>query len=177
MRRMCRVALAAAALGLVPAAARAQDPGDPEARLAQLGLALPPPNRPAGNYVSAVRTGNLVFLAAHGECGVRSMTGKLGAGVTVDSARASAQRVALCLLSTLKAELGDLRRVQRIVRVGGLVNGTPDFAEQPRVIDGCSDLLVAVFGERGRHARAASGVSSLAGNRTVSIEMVVEVRD
>jgi enamine deaminase RidA (YjgF/YER057c/UK114 family) len=99
----------------------------------------------------------------------------VGAEVTLDSAYASARRVGLCLLGTLKAELGDLRRVVRIVRVFGMVNSAPDFTDQPRVINGCSDLLVAIFGDRGRHARAAVGVASLPEGLSVEIEMVVEV--
>jgi len=103
------------------------------------------------------------------------MIGKVGRDVTVDSAYVSARRTALCLLSTLKAELGDLRKVRRVVRVFGMVNATPEFADHPRVINGCSDLLVQVFGERGRHARAAVGMASLPSNIPVEIEMIVEV--
>jgi len=103
------------------------------------------------------------------------MTGKVGRDVTVDSAYVSARRTALCLMSTLKAELGDLRKVRRVVRVFGMVNATPEFADHPRVINGCSDLLVQVFGERGRHARAAVGMASLPSNIPVEIEMIVEV--
>ncbi|MFL5604482.1 MAG: RidA family protein [Gemmatimonadaceae bacterium] len=148
---------------------------DPEARLRALGLTLPTPSPPVANYVNAVRTGNLLYLAGHSECGDKFMTGKVGRDVTVDSAYASARHTALCLLSTLKAELGDLRKVRRVVRVFGMVNATPDFADHPRVINGCSDLLVQVFGERGRHARSAVGMASLPANIPVEIEMVVEV--
>ena len=148
---------------------------DPEARLRELGLTLPTPAPPVANYVNAVRTGNLLYLAGHSECGDKFMTGKVGRDVTVDSAYASARRTALCLMSTLKAELGDLRKVRRVVRVFGMVNATPEFTDHPRVINGCSDLLVQVFGERGRHARAAVGMASLPANIPVEIEMVVEV--
>ena len=155
----------------------AQASEDPEGRLRALGLTLPSSNNaPAGNYVSAVRTGNLIYLATHGECGT-PLRGKVGAGVSVDSAYASARRVGLCMLGTLKAELGDLRRVVRIVRVTGMVNSAPDFTDQPKVINGCSDLLVAVFGDKGRHARGVLGVASMADGRSVGIEMIVEVRD
>jgi enamine deaminase RidA (YjgF/YER057c/UK114 family) len=154
----------------------AQASEDPEGRLGALGLTLPSSNAPAGNYVSAVRTGNLIYLATHGECGT-SLRGKVGTEVSVDSAYASARRIALCMLRTLKTELGDLRRVVRIVRVTGMVNSAPDFTDQPKVIDGCSDLLVAVFGEKGRHARGVLGVASIAGGRSVGIDMIVEVRD
>jgi len=150
---------------------------DPEARLRELGLTLPKPAAPIANYVNAVRVGNLLFLAGHSECGDKFMTGKVGRDVTVDSAYASARRTALCLMSTLKAELGDLRKVRRVVRVFGMVNATPDFVDHPKVINGCSDLLTQVFGERGRHARAAVGMSSLPANIPVEIEMLVEVDD
>jgi len=150
---------------------------DPEARLAELKLTLPRPDAPIGNYVLAVRTGNLLFLAGHGECGDKFLTGKVGSRVTVEQAYASARRAGLCLMATLKAELGDLRKVKRIVKVLGMVNATPDFKDHPKVINGCSDLLVAVFGDRGRHARAAVGMSSLAADASVEIEMVVEVDD
>ena len=150
---------------------------NPEARLRELGLTLPSPSPPVANYVNAVRVGNLLYLAGHGECGDASMTGKVGRDVTVDSAYASARRTGLCLLSTLKAELGDLRKVRRVVKVFGMVNATPEFEDHPRVINGCSDLLVRVFGERGRHARAAVGMASLPSNIPVEIEMVVEVDD
>lgn len=148
---------------------------DPEARLRALGLTLPSSSPPVANYVNVVRTGNLLYLAGHSECGDKFMTGKVGREVSVDSAYAAARRTALCLMSTLKAELGNLRKVRHIVRVFGMVNATPDFTDHPRVINGCSDLLVQVFGERGRHARSAVGVASLPSNIPVEIEMVVEV--
>lgn len=156
--------------------AQAQTPDDPEARLRALGLTLPSPAAPVANYVRAVRTGNLVFLAGHGECEA-ALTGKVGRDLTLDAAYASARRVGLCLLSSLKAEVGDLRKVRRVVKVLGMVNAAPDFADHPKVINGCSDLLVAVFGERGRHARSAVGMGSLPQGISVEIEMVVEVAD
>jgi enamine deaminase RidA (YjgF/YER057c/UK114 family) len=157
--------------------AHAQRAFEPEARLRELGLALPAPDAPVANYVRAVRTGNLLFLAGHGECGDGDLTGKAGGAVTVDQANAAARRVGLCLLATVKAELGDLRKVKRVVKVLGLVNAVPEFKEHPKVINGCSDLLVAVLGERGRHARSAVGVASLPFDWTVEIEMIVEVGD
>jgi len=177
MLRCCRVTALVILLAHPAVAAHGQTVNDPEARLAQLGLSLPQPNAPVANYVRAVRAGNLLFLAGHGECGNSRLTGKVGGGVPLDSAYASARRVGLCLLSTLKAELGDLRKVKRVVRVLGMVNTTPDFTDHPRVINGVSDLLVAVFGERGRHARAAVGMNSLPFGMTVEIEMVVEIDD
>lgn len=158
------------------AAARAQDAGHPEAKLKALGLTLPEPAAPVANYVRAVRTGNLVFLAGHGECSP-GQTGKVGAGVTIEQAYASARRVGLCLLASLKKEIGDLGKVRRVVKVLGMVNAAPDFGDQPKIINGFSDLMVSVFGDRGRHARSAVGMGSLPGNITVEIEMIVEVAD
>jgi enamine deaminase RidA (YjgF/YER057c/UK114 family) len=176
--RSSRLLAAALLLVVAPAVARAQAQPqatfDPEARLRELGLTLPSAAPPVANYVRAVRTGNLVFLAGHGECG-NQLKGKVGAGVTVDSAYQSARRVGLCLLSSLKTEVGDLRKVRRIVKVLGMVNAVEDFGDHPRVINGFSDLMVSVFGERGRHARSAVGMQSLPIGITVEIEMVVEV--
>ena len=168
------IVLALVAVSPAVARAQAQPAYDPERRLQELGLQLPAPAAPVANYVRAVRTGNLVFLAGHGECGDQ-LKGKVGAGVTVDSAYASARRVALCLLGSLKAEIGDLRKVRRIVKVLGMVNAVEDFGDHPRVINGASDLFVQVFGERGRHARSAVGMQSLPIGITVEIEMIVEV--
>lgn len=153
----------------------AQGGDDPEGRLKALGLTLPPASTPIANYVKAVRTGNLVFLAGHGECGTPITVGKVSKDVSIDSAYASARKVGLCLLRSLKAEIGDLRKVKRIVKVLGMVNSTPDFTEQPRVMNGFSDLMVSVFGDRGRHARSAVGMGSLPLGMSVEIEMVVEV--
>ena len=175
---MHRASLIVASLALLTLARPLVAQGyDPEARLRALGLTLPTPAAPVANYVNAVRTGNLLYLAGHSECGDKYTTGQVGRDVTVDSAYASARLTALCLLSTLKAELGDLRRVRRVVRVFGMVNATQGFTEHPRVINGCSDLLVQVFGERGRHARSAVGMASLPSNTPVEIEMVVEVEE
>jgi len=155
--------------------AEAQGGDDPEGRLRSLGLTLPPASTPIANYLKAVRAGNLVFLAGHGECGTPITMGKVGKDVGIDSAYASARKVGLCLLSSLKAEIGDLRKVKRIVKVLGMVNSAPDFTDQPRVINGFSDLMVSVFGDRGRHARSAVGMGSLPLGMSVEIEMVVEV--
>ena len=172
-----RFAFVATLLFLSASGLLAQKTFDPEARLRELGIELYKPDAPVANYVRAVRTGNLVFLAGHGECGGTRLTGKVGRDVTVDSAYASARRVGLCLLSSLKAEIGDLRKVKRIVKVLGIVNATDQFGDHPKVINGFSDLMVQVFGERGKHARAAVGMGSLPFNMSVEIEMVVEVEE
>jgi enamine deaminase RidA (YjgF/YER057c/UK114 family) len=160
-------------------AAPAADDRTPEQRLAALGLTLPAVPASVANYVPAVRSGRLVFLAgqlARGPDG-RILAGKVGRDTTEAQAAAAARLCALQLLAALKAEVGDLAKVTRIVRVGGFVNCTPDFTAQPKVVNGASDLLVAVFGDRGRHARAAVGVAALPGDAPVEIELVAEVAD
>lgn len=148
-----------------------------EQRLKDKGITLPPVTAPVATYVNAVRTGNLLFLSGKGPAGAdgRYHTGKVGGEVTVEQAYEHARLTGLNLIAVMQAELGDLDRVVRVVKVLGMVNGTPDFADQPKVINGCSDLLVEVFGDRGRHARSAVGMGSLPGNITVEIECIVEV--
>jgi enamine deaminase RidA (YjgF/YER057c/UK114 family) len=148
-----------------------------EKRLEQLGIELPAATAPAANYVNAVLTGNLLFLAGKGPYRPDGTlhTGTVGQDVTVEEAYDHARLTGLHLIATIKAELGDLDRVVRIVKVLGMVNAAPGFTQQPEVINGCSDLFVEVFGERGRHARSAVGMGSLPRNITVEIEAIVEV--
>ncbi len=156
----------------------AEAPTDIEAKLARMGIELPEPRAPVANYVRAVRTGNLVFLAGHGPAKPDGgyVTGKLGKDLTVEQGYEAARLTAIALLASLKQEIGDLDEVTRIVRVFGMVNSTPTFTDQPAVINGASDLLVELFGEeRGKHARAAVGMASLPIGIAVEIEMVVEV--
>ena len=150
---------------------------DPEARLAELGIELPELPPPMANYVRTVRTGDLVFTSGHGPLRPDGsyVTGKLGKDLSIEEGYEAARYTAIALLGSLKREIGDLSRVRRIVKVSGMVNSTADFTDQPKVINGCSDLLVEVFGERGRHARAAVGMASLPIGIAVEIEMVVEV--
>lgn len=149
-----------------------------ESRLKELGLELPSPAAPVGNYVPAVRTGNLVFLSGHGPVGKdRVITGKLGEDLTVEEGYEAARIVAIGLLGSLKAAIGDLDKVRRVVKLLGMVNCDPAFMEQPRVIDGASDLLVELFGEQGKHARSAVGMNALPFNIAVEIEMILEVED
>lgn len=166
-----------AALGPMTPGAGAQQDSDPEARLAELGLELPEPYPPFANYVRAVRAGDLLFLGGHSNCEEPYETGKVGLERSVDEGYDAARLTGLCLLATLKAELGDLERVGRVVRVFGVVNATEDFTQHSQVINGASDLFVEVFGERGRHARAAIGAASLPLDLTVEIEMIVEIAD
>jgi enamine deaminase RidA (YjgF/YER057c/UK114 family) len=149
----------------------------PEQRLAALGLTLPPTSAPVANYVPAVRTGHLLFLAGHISRDARGavIAGKVGRDLDEAAAAQAAQRTALALIATLKAELGELSRVKRIVRVGGFINCTDEFTRQPAVMNGCSDLLVAVFGDAGRHARAALGTNALPLGAAVEIELVAEI--
>jgi enamine deaminase RidA (YjgF/YER057c/UK114 family) len=144
-----------------------------DARLDELGITLPEVGAPMGSYVHAVQTGNLLFLAGKGP---RS-TGKVGAELSVEQAYEDARQTGLTLIAVMKQELGSLDRVTRIVKVLGMVNATPDFGDQPKVINGCSDLFIEVFGEAGRHARSAVGMGSLPNQITVEIECIVEVGD
>lgn len=159
------------------AAATGARAATPEEKLKELGHTLPPVNAPVANYVPAVRTGNLVFLSGHipRDAAGKVIAGKVGRDATDKQAADAARTTALALLATLKHHVGELGKVKRIVRVSGFVNATEDFKGHPQVINGCSDLLVAVFGDRGRHARSALGMGSLPLGAMVEIEMIVEV--
>ena len=151
---------------------------DPEARIKELGIQLIKPTPPIANYVKAVRVGNLVYLSGQGpdkpEGG--AVTGKVGSDLTLEQGKDAARLTGISLLSTLKGEIGDLNKVKRIVKVLGMVNCVPTFDKQPAVINGFSDLMVEVFGENGKHARSAVGMSSLPNNIAVEIEMIVELK-
>lgn len=157
-------------------AASAQKP-DYNKRLKELGITLPQGSKPVANYVKVVRVGNLLFLSGHVPARLDGsyIIGKVGQDLTADQGYEAARQATIQMLATIKAEVGDLNRVRRVVKVFGLVNCLPDFTEQPKVINGCSDLLVAVFGENGKHARSAVGTNSLPLNIAVEIEMIVEV--
>ena len=148
-----------------------------EQRLKELGLELPAVSAPVATYVNAARTGNLLFLSgkipltADG----KMLKGKVGADVTTEEAAGHARLVGLHLIAVLKAELGSLDKVRRVVKLLGMVNAVPEYGDQPKVINGCSDLFVEVFGNKGRHARSAIGVGSLPNGVTVEIEAIVEV--
>jgi len=144
----------------------------PEDKLRQLGIALPPVTAPVANYVNAVRTGKLLFLAGKGPGSVK---GKLGREFTIEQGYQHARAVGLNLIAVMKDELGSLDKVKRIVKVLGMVNAVPDFEDQPKVINGCSDLFVEVFGDKGKHARSAVGMGSLPMGIPVEIEVIVEV--
>jgi len=152
---------------------------DAEQRLKELGIQLYTPAPPVANFVHAVSSGNLVFLAGHGPLKPDGtwMTGKVGRDIDLEEGKEAARLTAINLLSSLKAEIGDLNKVKRIVKVLGMVNSDESFTDLPKVINGCSDLLVSVFGDRGKHARAAVGMASLPFGIVVEIEMIVEVEN
>ena len=143
-----------------------------EKRLKELGIVLAPVTPPVANYVNAVRTGQLLFLSGKGP---GALKGKLGREFTVDQGYQHARAVGLVLLAVMRAELGSLDRVKRVVKVLGMVNAVPEFTDQPQVINGCSDLFVEVFADAGRHARSAVGMGSLPMGIPVEIEVIVEV--
>jgi len=149
-----------------------------EYRLAELGYILPAPLEPIGNYLSASRSGNIMWMAGVGSRradGSRN-SGKLGADLTVEQGYEGARWCALNLLARMKLELGDLDRVTSILKVVGMVNSSPDFEEQAKVVDGASDLFVELFGEAGRHSRSAPGMAVLPGNTAVIVECVIEIK-
>lgn len=148
-------------------------------RLAELGSPLSEPPPPVANYVGAVRVGNLVFVSGHGPYkeGRYHYIGKVDSDVSVDEAREAARLTMLNCLASLKAEIGSLDRVRRIVKLLAMVNSDPQFKRQPEVIDGASDLLEEIFGERGKHARSAVGLGALPMGIAVEIEMIVEVEE
>lgn len=157
--------------------AGAQAGPSPEARIKALGLELPPAPKPIAAYVPAVRTGNLVFLAGQGPMkdGKPAVTGKVGAELTEEEGYKAARATILNSLAALRAEIGSLDRVRRIVKLVGWVNSAPGFTRQPWVINGASELLVEIFGDAGRHARTAVGANELPLDIPVEIELVVEV--
>ena len=150
-----------------------------EAKLVEMGYQLPPPPEPIGNYLPVARSGNIMWMAGvgSGKADGSRITGKLGAGLSVDQGYEAARRCALNLLSRMKAELGDLDKVSRILKVVGMVNSAPHFNEQARVVDGASDLFVALYGDRGRHSRSAPGMGALPGDSAVIVDCVVEVAE
>ena len=169
--------LGAAIVCILSPSGRAQQPASPEARLKALKIELPPAPKPVASYIPAVRTGNLIFLAGQGPLldGKPTMTGKVGKDLSEEDGYKAARATVLVSLAALRAEIGSLDRVTRVVKVVGFVNSAPGFTRQPWVLNGASDLLIEIFGEAGRHARSAVGVSELPFNIPVEIELIVEV--
>jgi enamine deaminase RidA (YjgF/YER057c/UK114 family) len=154
-------------------------PVDFDKKLKELGVELYTPSKPMGNYVKAVRTGNLLYLAGHGPTRAdnTNITGKVGRDLTTEQGYEAAKQVGIAMLSTLKGEVGDFNKVKRVVKVLGMVNCTENFVDQPKVMNGFSDLMVAVFGEKGKHARSAVGMYALPSNIAVEVEMIVELEN
>lgn len=149
----------------------------PEQRLQEKGITLAPPSKPVANYVNVVRVGNLLFLAGKGptKADGTHITGKVGKDLTIEQGYEAASLCAINHIAVLKAELGDLSKVKRIVKVLGLVNCHADFQDQPKVMNGYSDMMVAIFGDKGKHARSAVGTNSLPMGIAVEVEVIVEV--
>jgi enamine deaminase RidA (YjgF/YER057c/UK114 family) len=146
-------------------------------RMRELGSELPPPFPPAGSYLACVVDGSLVHVGGHGPIsGDIMVCGKVGADLTLDEAREAARMTGLSILATLNAELGDLDQIERFVKVFGMVNCAPGFNQTPAVINGCSDLLVEIFGEAGRHTRSAVGMAELPFDIAVEIELTARLR-
>ena len=152
---------------------------DPELRLKELGIVLPETSSPVANYVNTVASGNLLYVSGKGplKSDGTYIEGKVGKDLTPEEAYQAARLTGINLIATIKSAIGDLRKVKRIIRVTGMVNAVPEFSEHPKVINGCSDLLVQVFGERGRHTRAAVGMGSLPSNIAVEIDLILELED
>lgn len=150
----------------------------PYDRLKELGIVLPPPPSPIANFVTHIQEGNLLYLSGQGprENDGFMHTGKVGSDVSVDDAYKHARLTAINLLAVMQSALGDLNRVKRVVKLLGMVNAVPAFEDHPLVINGCSDLLIDVFGEAGNHARSAVGFGSLPGNITVEIEAIIALK-
>lgn len=152
---------------------------DFDKKLKDMGIELFPPSKPMGSYVKAVCTGNLLYLAGSGPSRAdgTNITGKVGRELTLEQGVDAARQAGISILSTLKAELGDLNKVKRVVKVLGMVNCTENFYDQPKVMNGFSDLMIAVFGDKGKHARSAVGMYALPSNIAVEVEIIVEIVD
>lgn len=152
---------------------------DAEAKLKEKGIVLVKPSSPVANYVNAVRVGNLLYLAGKGPTKPdnTNITGKVGKDLSIEQGYEAARLTAINHLAVIKSELGSLNKVKRIVKVLGMVNCTEDFKDQPKVINGYSDLMVEIFGEKGKHARSAVGMYALPFNMAVEVEVIVEIED
>ena len=173
--------LITAAAAFLPSVVRARGMSivaGPEDRLKELGITLPDPPNPVATYVTAVISGNMLYISGHGPANIEGVKpGKVGAGLTLDDGRLAARATALNVLATMKKALGSLDRVVRLVRSFGMVNAAPDFTQQPQVINGYSDLMVQVFGEEaGKGVRAAVGMGSLPSDIAVEVESIWEIR-
>ncbi|MCH7685711.1 MAG: RidA family protein [Planctomycetes bacterium] len=150
-----------------------------EAKFAELNLELPPAPKPGGTYSPVVQVDNMLYVSGHGPVisDGTMITGKVGADLSEEEGIQAARQVGLTILATLKSQIGSLDRIERIVKVLGMVNAAPDFGSHPKVINGFSDLMVEIFGEGGRAARSAVGMGSLPGNIAVEIEVILKLKD
>ena len=166
-------------IGCVPANKSLDSNFDTESKLKELGIELIIPSDPVANYVNTVRSGNLLFISGKGPLknDGEYIKGKLGYDLSIDEGYEAARATAINLISTIKSAVGDLKNVKKIVRVNGMVNSASNFTDQPKVINGCSDLLVEVFGDRGKHTRVALGMNSLPMNIAVEIDLILEVEN
>lgn len=152
-------------------------PISPEQRLISAGFTLPNPVKPIANYVTWRRSGTTLYLSGHGACEGNSVLGKLGDSLNIDEGYEAAQRVGLCALATIKLAVGDLANVKKVLQINGMVAATPAFTDHSKVIDGFSDLFVTAFGDSGKAARAAVGMSGLPGNMSVEVSAIIELED
>ena len=166
-------------IGCVPANKSLDSNFDPESKLKELGIELIIPSDPVANYVNTVRSGNLLFISGKGPLknDGEYIKGKLGYDLSIDEGYEAARATAINLISTIKSAVGDLKNVKKIVRVNGMVNSASNFTDQPKVINGCSDLLVEVFGDGGKHTRVALGMNSLPMNIAVEIDLIIEIEN
>ncbi len=171
---MRKILLLSIAILVLSTGLRAQDA---EAKLKEKGIVLATPSSPVANYVNAVRVGNLLYLAGKGPTKPdnTNITGKVGRDLTIEQGYEAARLTAINHLAVIKNELGSLNKVKRIVKVLGMVNCTEDFKDQPKVINGYSDMMVEIFGEKGKHARSAVGMYALPFNMAVEVEVIVEI--
>lgn len=179
IKLICSIVVPVLFLFACPLISHAQDTKDPETRIKELGIKLRIPGPPSANFVGAVRVGNMVYLSGQGplKADGKFMIGKVGSVYNLKQAQEAARLTGICLLEALRAEVGSLNKVKRIVKVLGMVNAVPTFDQHSQVINGFSDLMVEVFGENGRHARSAIGLGSLPRNIPVEIEMIVEMKE
>ena len=166
-------------VGCIPAKKDIDVNFDPETKLKKLGIELMIPSDPVANYVNTVQSGNLLFISGKGPLKKDGeyIKGKLGYDLSIDQGYDAARATAINLISTIKSAIGDLRNVKQIIRVNGMVNSASNFTDQPKVINGCSDLLVEVFGDRGKHTRVALGMNSLPMNIAVEIDIILEIKN
>ena len=166
-------------IGCIPAKKDIDANFDPETKLKELGIELITPSNPVANYVNTVRSGNLLFISGKGPLKKDGeyIKGKLGYDLSIDQGYDAARATGINLISTIKSAIGDLRNVKQIIRVNGMVNSASNFTDQPKVINGCSDLLVEVFGDRGKHTRVALGMNSLPMNIAVEIDIILEIEN